>query len=45
MSGATGFNYLALKDFIKWHGLKPSQYVPILLECFNAWMQGKSKAS
>jgi len=42
---ATSFNYTALKDFIRWKGLKAKDYVPILLECFNAWQKGKAKAS
>lgn len=43
MAGLMGFNYVALKDAIKWKGLKPKKYVPILLNCMVAYLEGKSR--
>lgn len=44
MAGLMGFNYIALKDTIKWRGLKVKEYVPVLLNCMTAYIEGKSRA-
>ena len=38
--GLIGFKYEALKDSIKWIGLKPKDYVPNLLSCINHYIKG-----
>ena len=39
-NGLEGFNYLALKDTIKWHRLRPREFVPILLSVMNYYIKG-----
>ncbi len=38
--GLAGFNYLSLKDNIKWRGMSPQLYVPILLQCMANYIAG-----
>ena len=40
MNGLQGFNYLSLKDTIKWNNLHPKDYVPILQRCMNNYLNG-----
>lgn len=34
-----GYNYEALKDSIKWAGLKPKKYVPLITNMFRTYCQ------
>ena len=43
LNGLSGFHYIALKDSIKWMGLQPKKYVPILQGCMSNYLNGKSK--
>ena len=43
MNGLQGFNYIALKDSIKWIGLKPKTYVPFMQACMNKYLSGISR--
>lgn len=38
-----GFNYDALKDNIKWNGLKKKKYIPLMLTFINHFIGGLSK--
>jgi len=38
--GISGLHYEALKDQLKWIGLKPKKYVNIMQTCFNYYMKG-----
>ncbi|MCF6207483.1 MAG: hypothetical protein L3J47_11440, partial [Sulfurovum sp.] len=35
-----GFEYLPLKDMLKWHNCKPKHFVPIMLSCMNYYIKG-----
>jgi len=41
-NGVAGLSYDALKDQIRWSGLKPKKYVNILHTCFNYYSRGLS---
>jgi len=41
MGGIEGFEYLALKDAIKWQNLSIKKYVPVLFSCINYFIKGK----
>jgi len=37
-----GFEYIALKDFLKWSGLDPKKYTSILINCINQFIKGNN---
>jgi len=41
-SGVSGLKYEALKDQIRWAGLKPKEYVNKLLTCVNYYIKGSN---
>ena len=39
-SGMSGFNYMSLKDNLRWRGLSRKKYVPLLLNCMIEYLNG-----
>jgi len=36
----SGYDYLSLKDFVRWNGLTPIIYIPILIDMMKNYMNG-----
>ena len=36
----SGYDYLSLKDLVKWNGLKPKRYIPTLIDMMKSYMNG-----
>lgn len=39
----TGFKYQPLKDNIKWNGLKPKEYIPLIRKMFITYVNNIQK--
>jgi len=42
-STPTGYDYLKAKDYVKWIGLKPRDYIPILDSMFDKFVSSLPK--